>query len=263
MPAVAPQATSRRNCRGGRTRKRPLNEDSIAASCTMGPSRPMEAPDPMESSEDTLRARVWRKPIPAPDGDGFHVIGRAASGQPARGQLQNQAGQRATGRRQQQPLPGLQAARQMDHAMRRVLSAQHHLYPGKQLAKHHGGQRAQQSHQGGCEQGVGQVFGHQLATQRPGPAEFSDSNFFCHGRNSTAAAAHFCSADRQPNARMGPGMPARERASQGFLEASRGEKQDGQSGFSGVKWRSGACPARISLWITTGARCCAHVVEAS
>ena len=46
------------------------------------------------------------------------------------------------------------------------LSAQHHLYPGKQLAKHHGGQRAQQSHQGGCEQGVGQVFGHH-ATPRP------------------------------------------------------------------------------------------------
>ncbi|MCY1314394.1 hypothetical protein D9M70_650270 [compost metagenome] len=63
MPAVAPQATNSRKCLGGRTRYRPAKDDSIAASCTMGPSRPIEAPDPMEKMDDRLRATVWRNPM--------------------------------------------------------------------------------------------------------------------------------------------------------------------------------------------------------
>ena len=171
MPAVAPQATSRRNCRGGRTRKRPLNEDSIAASCTMGPSRPMEAPDPMESSEDTLRARVWRKPITRarrrwlPCNRPRRVWAASARpvaepGRPTRHRAGNSSRCQDSRPRARWTMPC------------GVSSAQHHLYPGKQLAKHHGGQRAQQSHQGGCEQGVGRFSATNWPRNAPAQRNF-------------------------------------------------------------------------------------------
>ncbi|MOA44568.1 hypothetical protein D3C78_1668660 [compost metagenome] len=63
MPAVAPQATNSRKWRGGNNRNRPLNDDNMAANCTIGPSRPMEAPELMEKMDDRLRASVWRRPM--------------------------------------------------------------------------------------------------------------------------------------------------------------------------------------------------------
>ncbi len=78
----------------------------MAESCTIGPSRPMEAPELMEHSEDRLRAEgSWRTPMtPRPHRDGFHVVARAALGR-APGPLQYQARQHAAGGRQRQPLP--------------------------------------------------------------------------------------------------------------------------------------------------------------
>ena len=50
MPAAAPHATSRRSCGGENFRQRPIPDASTAASDTIGPSRPIEPPDPMENN---------------------------------------------------------------------------------------------------------------------------------------------------------------------------------------------------------------------
>ncbi|MNL06441.1 hypothetical protein D3C87_1270760 [compost metagenome] len=63
MPAVAPHATNSRKWRGGNSRNRPVSDENMAANCTIGPSRPMEAPDPIEKIDDRLRASVWRRPM--------------------------------------------------------------------------------------------------------------------------------------------------------------------------------------------------------
>ena len=64
IPAAAPHATSRRNCSTDtgvqRPNTRPSNEPHIAASCTIGPSRPMDAPLATEHSDDALRTRLCR-----------------------------------------------------------------------------------------------------------------------------------------------------------------------------------------------------------
>ena len=45
----------------------PRREPTIAASCTMAPSRPIEPPEEMVSSEDSALASVTRKPMrPSP-----------------------------------------------------------------------------------------------------------------------------------------------------------------------------------------------------
>ena len=58
MPAAAPHATSRRSCCAGRRRHWPSTDAHRAASCTMGPSRPIEPPLTMLSSEAALRATL-------------------------------------------------------------------------------------------------------------------------------------------------------------------------------------------------------------
>ena len=58
MPAAAPQATSRRSRGGSKRARRPPSEAASAASCTIGPSRPIEPPLPIVSSEEALRQRL-------------------------------------------------------------------------------------------------------------------------------------------------------------------------------------------------------------
>lgn len=60
MPAAAPQATSRRNCGAESLRQRPMKDAATAASCTSGPSRPMEPPDAMENIAAVLFTRLAR-----------------------------------------------------------------------------------------------------------------------------------------------------------------------------------------------------------
>ncbi len=67
IPAAAPHATRVRICSGEIVRKRPTKEAQRAASCTMGPSCPIEEPVAIEHSEDELRASVCRTGIrPSP-----------------------------------------------------------------------------------------------------------------------------------------------------------------------------------------------------
>ena len=58
MPAAAPQATSKRNCCVENCRQRPTSDASNAASCTIGPSRPIEPPVAMVNNAEVLRQSV-------------------------------------------------------------------------------------------------------------------------------------------------------------------------------------------------------------
>lgn len=60
IPAAAPHATSRRSRGGSKCAKRPTSDAASAASCTIGPSRPIEPPLPIVSSDDALRQRLCR-----------------------------------------------------------------------------------------------------------------------------------------------------------------------------------------------------------
>ena len=60
MPAAAPQATSRRSFGGVNFRHRPSRDATSAASCTIGPSRPIEPPDPIEKSAAADLIRLAR-----------------------------------------------------------------------------------------------------------------------------------------------------------------------------------------------------------
>jgi len=67
MPAAAPQATSRRSRAGENFPTRPSSEPSMEASCTMDPSRPIEPPEEMVTSEERLFhdvARTRITPVP-------------------------------------------------------------------------------------------------------------------------------------------------------------------------------------------------------
>ena len=261
MPAVAPQATSRRNCRGGRIRKRPLNEDSIAASCTIGPSRPMEAPDPMENSEDTLRATVWRKPITRARRQWLPCS------RPRRLGSQREASCRTRPASAPRPPATAAAARTPGRAPDGPCHAACPLRPAppvsrKAAREHHGGQRAQQSHQGGCEQGVGRFSATNWPRNAPAQRNFPIRISFAMAGILRRRCSLLFSGPSTERAHGAWNACPRTRLT-GLSGGSRGENRMGKAGFSGVKWRSGACPARISLWITTGARCCAHVVEAS
>jgi hypothetical protein len=63
MPAAAPQATSNRSCGGEKFRQRPINDASIAASCTIGPSRPIDPPEPIENNAAALFTKLDRTGI--------------------------------------------------------------------------------------------------------------------------------------------------------------------------------------------------------
>ena len=67
MPAAAPQATRSRSCGPVNCRQRPRMDATTAASCTIGPSRPIEPPEPMENSAAVLFTRLARtgiRPLP-------------------------------------------------------------------------------------------------------------------------------------------------------------------------------------------------------
>ena len=67
MPAAPPHATMSRRRGTGAPASVPSLEPSIAASCTIGPSRPIDPPDAMVKSEATLEMSVLRKPMrPSP-----------------------------------------------------------------------------------------------------------------------------------------------------------------------------------------------------
>ena len=67
MPAAPPQATISRRRGGGARASNPRREPSIAASCTIGPSRPIDPPEAMLNNEDTEFITVARRPMrPSP-----------------------------------------------------------------------------------------------------------------------------------------------------------------------------------------------------
>ena len=63
MPAAAPQATSKRSRAGETFAVRPSSEPSIEASCTIGPSRPIEPPEEIVTSDERLFTTVARTRI--------------------------------------------------------------------------------------------------------------------------------------------------------------------------------------------------------
>src|SRR5690242_17661683 len=67
IPAAAPQATGSRSCGGVNFRQRPRREATTAAICTIGPSRPIDPPEPIEktaAADFTRLARVGTLPLP-------------------------------------------------------------------------------------------------------------------------------------------------------------------------------------------------------
>src|SRR6202042_1398596 len=58
IPAAAPHATSRRSRGGAKCTTRPISDAASAASCTIGPSRPIEPPLAIVNSDDTERHRL-------------------------------------------------------------------------------------------------------------------------------------------------------------------------------------------------------------
>src|ERR1039458_7248754 len=52
IPDAAPHPTNSRNRYGGHLATWPHLDDSVAASCTMPPSRPIDPPDPIVTSDD-------------------------------------------------------------------------------------------------------------------------------------------------------------------------------------------------------------------
>ena len=67
MPAAAPQATISRRRGTGALRQRPISEPARAASCTIGPSRPIAPPVDTVAADDNARSSEGRTPrSPAP-----------------------------------------------------------------------------------------------------------------------------------------------------------------------------------------------------
>ncbi len=67
MPAAMPQTMIALRCSGAIGTMRASQADAQAASCTIGPSRPIEAPVPIDSAADTVRttfARSFRSTLP-------------------------------------------------------------------------------------------------------------------------------------------------------------------------------------------------------
>ena len=62
MPAAAPHATSKRSRGTGALVHWPIFEAAVAASCTSGPSRPIEPPEPMVKNEDAACSSATRLP---------------------------------------------------------------------------------------------------------------------------------------------------------------------------------------------------------
>lgn len=66
-PAAAPAATSKRNRSRGRRAILPMVEATMADSCTIAHSRPMEPPEATVTSEEADLTRLWRTLIqPSP-----------------------------------------------------------------------------------------------------------------------------------------------------------------------------------------------------
>ena len=68
IPDAAPHPTNSRNRYGGHLATWPHLDDSVAASCTMPPSRPIDPPDPIVTSDDrnfTMPLRSGKRPSPA------------------------------------------------------------------------------------------------------------------------------------------------------------------------------------------------------
>lgn len=100
-----------RSCGGVNCRHRPTSDASIAASCTIGPSRPIEPPDPMENSAAVHlhEAGPDRHP-PVADRDGLHVVRRALPFRDALAKHQHKARARSAQRRHQRTSPAAIAA---------------------------------------------------------------------------------------------------------------------------------------------------------
>ncbi len=67
MPAAMPHTMMALRCSGAMGTRRASQADAQAASCTIGPSRPMDAPVPMDSIAETVRkalARSLRSTLP-------------------------------------------------------------------------------------------------------------------------------------------------------------------------------------------------------
>src|SRR5579863_4603050 len=67
IPPAAPHATSRRSLAGEHFADLPRTEPSIEASCTIGPSRPIDPPEEIVTSEEILLisvARTRMTPLP-------------------------------------------------------------------------------------------------------------------------------------------------------------------------------------------------------
>src|SRR5215475_4664521 len=60
IPAAAPHATSSLRRGGSKCTTRPISDAHSAASCTIGPSRPIEPPLEIVNSDDTLRHKLTR-----------------------------------------------------------------------------------------------------------------------------------------------------------------------------------------------------------
>ena len=58
MPAAAPQATSSRSRGSPKDKRRPRLDATNAETCTIGPSRPMEVPEPMLKKDEMMRTNV-------------------------------------------------------------------------------------------------------------------------------------------------------------------------------------------------------------
>ena len=80
MPPAAPHATSRRSRAGGTRTSWPTVEPSAEPICTIGPSRPTDPPEPMQSAEASgLDDRDLRADAAAALGDGEHDLGHAVA----------------------------------------------------------------------------------------------------------------------------------------------------------------------------------------
>ncbi len=60
MPAAMPHTSRMRRCSGGALNSRGNVDAAQADTCTIGPSRPIDAPVPMDSNAETDRARFVR-----------------------------------------------------------------------------------------------------------------------------------------------------------------------------------------------------------
>ena len=151
MPEAAPHPTSRRSRYGGHLASCPHLDASVAESCTMPPSRPMEPPVPMVTRDEmnfTRPDRSGNRPSPATTTSS--MLRRSLLPDQSQPEIQHQPRHETAQRRGQQPPPTAHHLRHLDRIAGALQEELLHRFHG--IVEAQIDQAPQQTHPSGQDQ---------------------------------------------------------------------------------------------------------------